>query len=1110
MQCLQCHGENREGSRFCAECGAPLASACPECDFANYPNAKFCGGCGKPLADTKASPAATAREPEPPEPERRQLTVMFCDLVGSTALAERLDPEELHQLLAQYQDTCAEVIHRCEGFIARYVGDGLLVYFGYPKAHEDDPQRAVRSGLGIVDAIKDLRTKFTNPKVDLAVRIGITTGLVVAGDIGSGERREEKAIVGETPNLAARLQTLAKPNSVVIGASTQRLVEGLFDCDDLGSQELKGVSQPVTVYRVRAESGAPSRFEAQAARGLTPLVGREGEISLLLKRWEQAKDGEGQVLLLSGEAGIGKSRLVRGFRERIEAEPHNRMLYYGSPYHRNSALHPVIDQLERALRFEKDDSATRRLDKLDAVLSSLGLPVAQYVPLVARLLALPADDRYPVSELDPEQLKKKTLEALLVIIQTMSAQRPVLMVVEDAHWIDPSTLEFIGLLMQQLQSSRLFLLITVRPEFESPWSTHGQIVSLTLSRLGRKESTALIAKLTKGKALPNEVLDQIVDRTDGVPLFIEELTKTVLESDLLQDAGDRYTLPAPLPAPAIPASLQDSLMARLDHLGSAKEIAQLAATLGRSFEYKLLAAVSPLDQRELDNALSRLVQAGLIYQRGLPPDLTYEFKHALVQDTAYQSLLKTTRQQHHQHIAHVLEEKFPETAEDEPELLAHHYTEAGLAEPATRYWQRAGVRASERSANHEAIAHLETALKLADELPRSPARDRQQLAVLIALGPALMAIKGQGASEADLVYRRARELCETVGEPAQQLAVTWGQWILYLNRTQLEKARELTEQLLSIAEKQANSEARLQAHHAACVTFVALDELSSARSHAERGLAVYNIDEHRSQAFHFGGHDPGVCCACHAALALWCLGYVDQALERVNEAVKLAEELSQSASLAHAHLFTTRIHQFRQEPRLTQAHAEALITSCAEQGFAEGLAAGRILRGWALANEGESDTGIEEMRCGLNEWRATGPRVRYVYHLALLADAYRQTAERAHGLRAVEEALTVASETGERFWEPELYRLKGELLLLSTREAMNEAQACCDRAIELARTRGAKSLELRAATSLARLWQSQGKLAEACDLLAPVYDWFTEGFDTADLKDAKTVLEAVR
>ncbi|MDX1486918.1 MAG: adenylate/guanylate cyclase domain-containing protein [Acidiferrobacterales bacterium] len=729
MRCPKCQAENEEGRRFCAECGASLGIACPDCGFANRSEDKFCGGCGRNL--TSISSGEAARKHDVAEPERRQLTVMFCDLVDSTALAERLDPEDLRELLSQYQDTCADVIQRYEGYIARYVGDGLLMYFGYPQAHEADAERAIRAALGIVDAIQALDGQITHPGITLAVRIGITTGLVVAGDIGSGERVEENAIVGETPNLAARLQGLAEPNTVVVGANTQRLVEGLFDYDDLGPQRMKGMSGTVVAYRVRGESGVPSRFEAVARRGLTPLVGREEEIGLLLKRWEQAKEGEGQVVLLSGEAGAGKSRINQSFRERLKGERYSQVLYYCSPYHQHSAFYPAIEQLARGLRFEKNDTPKQKLDKLDAVLGSLGLPATDFGPVLASFLSLPAGERYPPLTLSPEDRKSKTVEAMVDMIEAMTSQQPVLMVVEDAQWIDPSTLELMTLLIDRLRSARFLMLVTSRPEFAPPWRGYTHVTALILNRLSRKECATMVKNVTEGKTLPQEILDQIVAKTDGVPLYIEELTKNLLESGLLDEQGQRLVLSSPLPPLAIPASLQDSLMARLDRLARVKSVAQLAAALGRTFSYELLAAVTQLKETALNDALAQLVAAGLIYRRGVPPAAVYEFKHALVQDAAYQSLLKSTREHYHLRIARVLENRFPQVVETQPEFLAHHYTAARLAEQAIGYWRKAAEQAAERAGYMEAFAHLERGLELIKTLPDSPERAREEIAMYL-------------------------------------------------------------------------------------------------------------------------------------------------------------------------------------------------------------------------------------------------------------------------------------------------------------------------------------------------------------------------------------------
>ena len=657
---------------------------------------------------------------------------MFCDLVGSTVLAEQLDPEDLRELLGHYQDRCAAAIQRFDGYIARYVGDGLLVYFGYPQAHEADAERAIRAGLGIVESIQALDKQSTHAGITLAVRIGIATGLVVAGDIGSGERVEEQAIVGETPNLAARLQGAAEANTVVIDASTQRLVEGLFDYADLGPQRLKGMSGAVAAYRVRGESGAPSRFEAKLRSGLTPLVGREEEIGLLLKRWNQAKDAEGQVVLLCGEAGAGKSRIVESFRERLGEEPHNRVLYYCSPYHQHTALYPAIEQLGRALGFEKEDTAHQKLDKLDGVLDRLGLPVKELGPILAAFLAVPASDRYPPLALSPEERKRRTLEAMVATIGAMATENPVLMVVEDVHWIDPSTLELLTLLIDQLRAKRFLLLVTFRPEFASPWSGHAHVTALMLNRLSRSECATMVTKVTGGKALPQDVLAQIVAKTDGVPLFVEELTKHLLESGLFKEQDGALVLTGPLPALAIPASLQDSLMARLDRLMvDVKKVAQLAATLGRIFSHELLAAVARVNDDALDDALAQLVAAGLIYRHGLAPAIDYEFKHALVQDAAYQSLLRRTRHEYHQRIARVLEARFPQIVATQPALLAHHYTEANLPEPAIGYWQKAATQAGERAGYLEALADLSKALALINSLPLTPARTEEEFALYL-------------------------------------------------------------------------------------------------------------------------------------------------------------------------------------------------------------------------------------------------------------------------------------------------------------------------------------------------------------------------------------------
>jgi len=759
MKCPRCQHENPAGVKFCGACGTRLEVLCPACQAANPPTNRFCHECGQVL--TVAVEPVQAAEPTrplggpqaafraPAEAERRQLTVMFCDLVGSTALSGTLDPEDMREILRAYQEACAEVIHSIEGHIAQYLGDGLLVYFGYPRAHEDDAQRALRAALGIVDAMERLNTRLRRERDGrLAVRVGIHTGLVVVGEIGSGTRHEHLAL-GETPNLAARLQALAEPDTVVISAATHRLIERWFNCRDLGLHTVKGVAMPLQVYRVLNEREAvPRGFEA-ASTGLTALVGRGQEVGLLLERWEQVKDGFGQVALLSGEAGIGKSRLLRELRERVANEPHVRWECRCSPYHQESALHPLIELFQRALEFARDDQPEDKLRKIEDGLRRYGLREPDAVSLWAALLSVPLPAASPPLNMTPQRQKQKTLEAVLGLLVALAAHQPVLVIIEDLHWVDPSTLELLNLLVEQAPTVGVFVLLTFRSDFRPPWAPRAHVASLTLNRLTRRQTELMVSRVSGGKTLAAEVVEQIAAKTDGVPLFVEELTKMVLESGLLQEHADRYELIGPLPPLAIPTTLQDSLMARLDRLATVKNVAQLGATLGRSFSYELLRAVSSVDEAALQRALGRLVEAELLYKRGAPPEATYIFKHALIQESAYQSMLLSRRRQLHQRIATVLTERFPETLETQPEVLAHHYTEAGLAAPAVEYWRRAGERAIQRSANLEAIAHLTRGLEVLKTLPDSPERATQELVLDATLGMPLWATKGSAAPEVE-------------------------------------------------------------------------------------------------------------------------------------------------------------------------------------------------------------------------------------------------------------------------------------------------------------------------------------------------------------------------
>jgi predicted ATPase/class 3 adenylate cyclase len=1069
--------------------------------------------------------SSQSRDARPPDGERRQLTVEFIDLVGSTTLSQQLDPEDYHARVVAYQTVCQQVIARYEGHIAQYLGDGVLVYFGYPMAHEEDAVRAVRSGLEIVTAVSQL--VYTPP---LQVRIGIHTGPVVVGEIGAGEHTERLAL-GETPNIAARVQGQANPDEVVISAATYRLVGGLFTCEDRGQPELKGVATPLTLYQVVKESDAHTHFEVSVQKGLTPLVGRESELGLLRQRWEQATEGEGQVVLLSGEPGIGKSRLVQELKDQIAQQSAVRIEFRCSPYYQNSALYPILEHVQQVLHFTPGDTPQAKLQKLAQTLGRYRFPQPDTVLLLAAFLSLPHPEAASLT-LTPQQQKQKTLDALFHWLFEEAEYAAVYTVWEDLHWADPSTLEFLALCLDQVPTTRMLMLLTFRPEFTPTWTARSHVSHLVLSRLGRKQTSAIVEQLTGGAVLPTEVLQQIVSKTDGVPLFVEELTKSVLESGKAQESlGFGGRLDRSVRSLGIPVTLQDALMARLDRLGTAKEVAQQGAVVGRELTYELLSAISSLSEATLQQELTKLVEAELLYQRGRPPQATYLFKHALVQETAYQSLLKSKRQHYHRQIAEVFETCFPDTAESQPELVAHHYTEAGLGAQAIVYWQRAGEQAVQRSANAEAITHLTKGLDLLPALPDTPERSRQELTLCTALGPALIATKGNAAPEVEQTYARAVELCRQIGETPQLFPVLFGLRSVYLVRGEVQRAHELGEQLLSLAESAQDSGFLLEARVALGNTSCLRGDSAFAQTQFEHALRLYDPQRHRSHTFVYG-LDPGVFSLCRMCHVLWFRGYPDQALQKAHDALALAQEISHSFSSAIAGLHAAEIHLFRREPYAAQQHTEATITLCVEHKFANILGQAMIYRGWVLAQQGLHEEGIAQIRQGLVACQATGAVLFRSYYLAFLADSCCKAEQTKEGLNAVVEALAVVDKNGERLFEAELYRLKGELTLQEAnqkakgkrqkskvetnpqsltfnpqREVEEEAEGYFLKAIDIARRQSAKSLELRATVSLARLWQCQGKRRKDHQMLSDIYGWFTEGLDTKDLREAKALLD---
>jgi predicted ATPase/class 3 adenylate cyclase len=1053
---------------------------------------------------TAARPEAAGQK-APGRAERRQLTVMFCDLVGSTPLSASLDPEDLQELLRVYHARVGDIVSKRGGFVAKYMGDGALIYFGYPQAHEDDAERAVRAGLALVAGVSELTAGGDR----LNARVGIATGLVVVGDlIGAGEA-QERGIAGATPNLAARLQELAVAGAVVIADATRRLVGELFDLSSLGLSSIKGFANPVLAWRVIGEGKTESRFEALHGARVTPLVGREEELDLVLSRWWQVKEGGGHVALISGEAGIGKSRLVLALRERLQGEPKVSLTYACSPHHANSALFPFIAQLERAAGFAPDDAWQARLDKLESLLQETAAKPNGAVVLFGDLLGIPTGSRHPLAAMSPLQKKGLLFRAFLAQLEALAVRGPVLVVLEDVHWLDPTSRELFDQIVERLQRLPVLLVATFRPELSPPWIGFPHVTLLTLNRLGQAQARSLVERVTGGKALPLEVLEQILARTEGVPLFTEELTKAVLESGLLRDDGDRYVLDGPLPPLAIPTTLHDSLMARLDRLAPVKEIAQIGACIGREFDHELLAAVVPLPEADLMGALDRLVAAELVFRRGIPPAATYIFKHALVRDAAYQSLLRTRRQKLHAKLATALERDFPQTIETRPELVARHFDEAGLFEKAVGYWLRGGRLAARRSANVEAIAHLRSGLASLAVLPPGEPRSRLELSLQLALGGPLLATKGYASREAEALYQRAQELSRELSSDEDLFTAIRGLGYVYHVRANLREAKQLIDEAVDLARRIGDPAFLVEAFHFAGAVTFHLGDFQAARDWLQQGM---DVCEHRgTYPSEIYGINMSTFCRAYIAHCDWHLGYPDRALRTAKEGLVIAREGSRPFSIAIALAYLAMLHQFRREPEAALETAEEASSLCQEYRFDYYGAWSALVRAWAIADQGRFQDGVAAYRAALKEFAETGARLRMPHYLGLLAAVHRKAGGATAGLELIAEAAQIAQKTQESWCNAELERERGELLLLDpSNNDREQAEAAFTQAMKIAADQGAKLLELRASAAIARFWAERGECRKAFDVLAPIYDWFTEGFDTPDLRQAGTLLSELR
>ena len=1099
MRCAACGAENAVERRFCTGCGAPLGTICPACSFSNEASARFCGGCGAPLAAAPASlaePVARAW----PQAERRQLTLLFCDLCQSTALSDRLDPEDMRDVLEAYRRRCTAAIGRYNGTIAYYMGDGILAYFGYPTAHEDDAIRAVRAALEIVPAVGSLGRGWATPlPLPLRVRIAIHTGLVVAGEIALDARRSELWAVGRAPNIAARLQILAEPDAIVVSGATHRLLSGRFAATPLGRHELAGIDETIEVLRIERElPGAATGAELPDE----PLVNREAELAFLEQCWAHVREGSGRAVLLSGDSGIGKSRLVRALITRLRQAEHQVLLFQCSAYFAETPLHPVIEHLRRAAGILVADSDERRLERIERLVGSRRERIPDLVEILADLLGVTQDRYRALAMMAPAERRARTLDALSSYVLVLAAERPAIAIFEDLHWADPTTREWLGQLFGRLAAGPLLGLVALRADFQPEWADLDEVTRLPLERLTRDDCARIVERVMGRATLASELKERILGATDGVPLFVEELTKALLEAGM--PAGTE-TQPVAPEALAIPTTIQDSLTARLDRLGDAKRVAQVAATIGREFSREVLAEVTGLPAAALDAALERLIQSGLVL-RPAADDHSLAFKHALVRDAAYGGLLHRTRRELHGRIVEVLERSFPSVIAASPELAARHATEARAFEPAVRYWLQAGRQAIARAAHHEAVSHLEHALACLRHLPDTAAAAARRLECLVTLGPSLILTQGPGAQRVEAVYREAVELCQRVEPSLDHVAAFWGWWRISPSHAEM---RGRAEQLLVLAQRLQAPAVLLQAHHCLWATQLEVAEFEDALGHIEQGIALYGRGDFADHADYFGGHDAKVCGRGAACFALWHLGLPERALRSCLDGLEWAERLGHAGSILHALDIAVTFRRYRREPDAARELANRMIAFGRERGLNDHLAKGELYLGWTVAVSGEAGDGIAMVERAFATERAAGTPEDFPIYADLLGELLLMAGKAERALEEIDRAIAESEAGDRRIWLPELHRRRGLIMQALRPPRADEAEASFALALSLARSQRSLSLELRAAGSTARLWHLQGRVEAARDLLDSVYRRFSEGFATPDLRDARLLLDGL-
>ena len=1053
----------------------------------------------QPTGTTSRVSNATAAPPsfeQDREAEFRQITVMFCDLVGSTQLSEKLDPEDLQKLIDAYRVECSTAIRRYGGEVARYFGDGVMAFFGWPRAHEDDAVRAIHAAMEIVSGV----SKISGPVV-LTCRVGICSGQVVVGEIGDSGTWSMDA-VGETPNIAARLQTLADANTVLISESTRRLVWSAFDFHDLGPQELKGVTDPLHVYRVLSAKNTGSRFDAAHVGFLSPLVGRSSELSLLLDRWQKVKEGDGQVIMLSGIPGVGKSRLLHELKSHIQQEPHVLLHHQCSPYHSQSAFFPVIGQIEQAAQLIAREAESDKLAKLKAYLPRSTDNSTEPVLLIAKLLSVPLENHLELSGLTPQQIKNRTISTLVDMILGFSAQRPTLCIFEDAHWVDPSTLELLESIISRIDHARVLLVVSCRPEFRPTWMTHANTTMHSLTRLSHTEVKAMIRDLLRGGSMPQPLLDQIIEKADGVPLFIEELTNSMLSAPLRTRGNfERAAKPALL---RVPDTLSDALMERLDRVAPSCRLAQIAAVIGREFSYDLLSAASQIDEDDMLSALSLLEQADIIYRVGISPSLHFAFKHALLRDAIYDSLLRSKRQQIHADVAAILENDIPEFAENQPEILAYHHQEAGNHQLAIRCWFESGKRALAHSANVEAIASFRKALQLLSALPETPEGIKQEIDIQLGLGIPLIAVQGYASEETREAFSRARTLCLRLGNIPEYFQALFGSWGYCWMGGKNHDALAMAEEFLLRSRALSDPVLLMVAHRVMGSTLLTVGDFQSSAKHFEETIKL-SSNKGKQPLSGLYMVEPQVASLLLLSWDLWILGYPGQSVSRVSEALALAEDLGHPYTIAFAHYMTSVVYLLRGDAAHAFESAEKSLEISQEQRFSLYVILSRISRGRAVGDLGRLGEARAEIALGLDEARRNGVGFMLQMMESWLADMHAKAGENESALSIVEGALANIGDVTGRSWEAELHRQRAQFLMALNPSRVGEAESHLKKAIGVARGQSAKSLELRAATSLAELWRTQGKSDEARALLEPICRSFDEGDETADLKRARVV-----